>query len=98
MLCLTTEPGVDRAGHRRALLPLLPPGDHRVGVWSRRRGWGRGGGPEGEKDGGGRGGGGGEEAPAPPPQGPFASPAVEMLAAAAFFLPGREVPVVLCLG
>lgn len=88
MMCLITESGVDRAGHRHSLLNLLPPGNHRAEAWSYRGGWRRGG--EEEEDGaGGGGGGGGAEAPASACQDLPISSSVEMLAAAAFFLPGR---------
>lgn len=36
-LCLMTEPGVDRAGHRCFILPLLPPGNQRDEVWRQSR-------------------------------------------------------------
>lgn len=84
-VCLTTESGVDRSGHRRCLLHHLPRGNQGVEVWSRRRGGG--GGKEEEVNRGG-GGGGGVQATHPSPKGPLISSSVEVLAAAAVLLPG----------
>lgn len=81
VLCLTTESGIDCSGHRRHLLPHLPCGNQRE---QEQSGAGRGGG-------GGGGGGVGAETPACPSE-PVLPPAVEVLAAAAVFLPGKTTP------